>query len=443
MEGLKAVCLAILVTYASGLGIQRQFETPVPPDMREDTSIEEQFSTQGPPDARQDGSVEEIEQRWDEPDENGEYLIDDMRLDEVQFKGLFGTEEDMELLRNALPGNRWTDGVLPYKFSSEVTEENKNKVRQAMNDFNEHLSGCLTVREATSSDTNYVKVTGASDSGCWSSVGMRGGEQRLQLRPSGCMSSGTIQHEFIHALGQFHVQSRPDRDQYVTIMWDNIKQGKEHNFKKHTGSLTYSVPYDPKSFMHYSPWGFAIDSSKPTIVSKMSDVPTALLGASDKIRMSDNILLRRMYGCSEEFTTPTTVCKDLKSGCAGWKAKGYCTEKYVGYMYSNCPETCGFCEEATTIPTTSSTTTVAGCAKPNWKGDNWCDDENNNEGCEWDGGDCCGANVRTKYCKKCECLDPACQDKRSSCPYWAKKGYCTKTYVSFMKKNCKKSCKTC
>ena len=88
----------------------------------------------------------------------------------------------------------------------------------------------------------------------------------------------TIQHEFIHALGQFHVQSRPDRDQYVTIMWDNIKQGKEHNFKKHTGSLTYNVPYDPKSFMHYSPWGFAIDSSKPTIVSKVkSKVPSKFL----------------------------------------------------------------------------------------------------------------------------------------------------------------------
>ena len=69
-----------------------------------------------------------------------------MRLNEIQFKGLFGTEEDFELLRNALPGNRWTNGILPYKFDSGVTEANKNKVRQAMNDFNEHLSGCLTVR---------------------------------------------------------------------------------------------------------------------------------------------------------------------------------------------------------------------------------------------------------------------------------------------------------
>ena len=50
-------------------------------------------------------------------------------------------------------------------------------------------------------------------------------------------------------------------------------------------------------------------------------------------------------------------------------------------MYNNCPQTCGHCdEETTTIPTTSSTTTTAGCAKPNWKGDNWCDDVNNNEG---------------------------------------------------------------
>ena len=143
--------MAILVTYASGLGIQRQFDTEAPPDARDDTSIEvhhvhRQFSTQAPPDERQDASVEEIEQRWDEPDENGDYLIDDMRLDEVQFKGLFGTEEEMEMLRNALAGNRWPNGVLPYKFDSGVTEANKNKVRQAMADFNQHLSGCITVR---------------------------------------------------------------------------------------------------------------------------------------------------------------------------------------------------------------------------------------------------------------------------------------------------------
>ena len=44
------------------------------------------------------------------------------------------------------------------------------------------------------------------------------------------------------------------------------------------------------------------------------------------------------------------------------------------------------------------------CGNPNWKGDKECDDENNNCGCEWDGGDCCGSNVNTDYCSACECL---------------------------------------
>ena len=35
-----------------------------------------------------------------------------------------------------------------------------------------------------------------------------------------------------------------------------------------------------------------------------------------------------------------------------------------------------------------------------------CDDENNNLGCGWDGGDCCGNQVDKSRCKKCQCLDP-------------------------------------
>ena len=33
-----------------------------------------------------------------------------------------------------------------------------------------------------------------------------------------------------------------------------------------------------------------------------------------------------------------------------------------------------------------------------WIGDGFCDDVNNNDQCNWDGGDCCGENVYTDYC---------------------------------------------
>ena len=59
-----------------------------------------------------------------------------------------------------------------------------------------------------------------------------------------------------------------------------------------------------------------------------------------------------------------------------------------------------FILSATSVPC------IGSCGSPSWKGDDYCDDQNNNCGCDWDGGDCCGSNVNTNYCSVCECLDP-------------------------------------
>ena len=66
---------------------------------------------------------------------------------------------------------------------------------------------------------------------CYSYIGRIGGPQTLSLdagcfrcTDTGCLA-GTPIHEFYHALGFYHEQSRTDRDDYVTINWSNIQAG--------------------------------------------------------------------------------------------------------------------------------------------------------------------------------------------------------------------------
>ena len=63
-------------------------------------------------------------------------------------------------------------------------------------------------------------------------------------------------------------------------------------------------------------------------------------------------------------------------------------------------------QESGTPPPPPTPAPGGDCGFSNWKGDNYCDDDNNNAGCAWDGGDCCGDDVNTQYCSACECLDP-------------------------------------
>ena len=68
---------------------------------------------------------------------------------------------------------------------------------------------------------------------CWSYIGRRGGEQVLSLRPPDqkschCLCNvGRIMHEMMHALGFFHEHTRPDRDDYINIVVDNVRKGRD------------------------------------------------------------------------------------------------------------------------------------------------------------------------------------------------------------------------
>ena len=78
-------------------------------------------------------------------------------------------------------------------------------------------------------------------------------------------------HEIQHAIGIGHTHQRPDRDDYVDVKFDNVKSDAQQFFKKSKWIKTHNVAYNGRSMMHYTFKGgaFAIDNSKPTIVSKV------------------------------------------------------------------------------------------------------------------------------------------------------------------------------
>ena len=64
---------------------------------------------------------------------------------------------------------------------------------------------------------------------CSSYVGRIGGHQTISVGnedQSIVCKRGNIIHEIAHALGFFHEHSRPDRDNYVDVLWDNVVSGE-------------------------------------------------------------------------------------------------------------------------------------------------------------------------------------------------------------------------
>ncbi|KFB53863.1 AGAP010764-PA-like protein [Anopheles sinensis] len=221
-----------------------------------------------------------------------------------QFEGdiVLTEEQERAMLANRRNGLiadtfRWPDNVIPVMIVEEdFTPEQVEHIKRGMRQL--EAVTCLKFVTYEPKHTDYVRVMGTG-SGCYSSVGRRGGAQNLNLQPypleQGCFRSATIVHEFIHALGFYHQQSASDRDEYVDIIWENIEDGKEHNFNIYENSIVtdFSVRYDYGSVMHYSSTAFSKNGQR-TIVPKD---PNAAIGQRVGMSERDISKLNHMYKC--------------------------------------------------------------------------------------------------------------------------------------------------
>jgi hypothetical protein len=146
----------------------------------------------------------------------------------------------------------WPDGVIPYEFHRNLSATMRNRADTAAQNLTSQTN--LTVRRRQNGDDDFVRIRPAG--GCSSRIGMGGGRQLLRV--SNSCSVGNIMHEFLHAAGVFHEQSRSDRDEYVDVNLGNVESGKRSNFRIARDSQALG-PYDYGSIMHYGSQFFSKD----------------------------------------------------------------------------------------------------------------------------------------------------------------------------------------
>lgn len=120
-------------------------------------------------------------------------------------------------------------------------------------------------------------------------------------------NKASVMHETMHAFGILHEHIRPDRDNYITVHYENIDPIYKHNFDIVQNSL-YSQDYDYSSVMHYGEYYFSINGEK-TIDSNGNSVGVADTLSSLDILTIPSVLIR----CNGVIESRT--CKPCQGIC--------------------------------------------------------------------------------------------------------------------------------
>ncbi|XP_073728825.1 meprin A subunit beta-like [Misgurnus anguillicaudatus] len=211
-------------------------------------------------------------------------------------KGLHLKEGDIMVPkeRSTILGDqyRWQIPV-PYVLSSHLDINYRGVILRAFEQF--RLKSCIDFKPRTTEDY-YISVERLE--GCWSYIGRSFFQGQKLSIGDGCGIIAIVEHEFLHALGFYHEQSRYDRDDYVTINYENIIAVQKSNFDKYGENVTslQGTPYDYMSVMHYDKNAFS-NGIGSTIITKHPEFQD-VIGQRMDMSEYDAIELNKLYSCN-------------------------------------------------------------------------------------------------------------------------------------------------
>merc|ERR1719383_1042111 len=231
------------------------------------------------------------------------------------------------------PAKTWkSTKVIPYEFApGHFDSTQQQKITQWLKDYEQNT--CIRV-QPRANERDYVSIT--RQSGCWSMVGKTGGRQELSLG-SGCVYRSVVLHEFMHAAGFWHEQSRQDRDQYIRVARENVIPRMLHNFDKANPLKAKDIGnYDYQSIMQYFSTAFT-SNGKKTMIRKDGSNKELGQPATGTFTKDDIYKLKTLYGCGATptdgsttqpptSTQPPTTSKPCTNTYGDW----YCSTFWYG-----------------------------------------------------------------------------------------------------------------
>ena len=180
----------------------------------------------------------------------------------------------------------WPKGVIPYLVESLLP--NQGRIQSALKVFMQSSKIRFIKR---TNEANYV-VFKKGEVNCYSSLGMIGGKQFIHLADN--CEQKEINHELMHTLGFLHEQNRIDRDEYVDVLWENIKKEHHLQFKKISNNFIdlSEFEFDYDSIMLYGSSFFSISSEDYSIIKINGD---PIENQSNELSQQDWVKINHLY----------------------------------------------------------------------------------------------------------------------------------------------------